>query len=68
MSKATWEEECGLEIIDEAKSAERCGDIRKLYSTLRKIGVKNTETEFFGPDESKKHFENVSADRYENPI
>lgn len=33
--KVTWEEEWWLEIIDEAKPAERFGDIKKLYSTLR---------------------------------
>ena len=66
-NKKRWEESWWLRIVQEAKSAEGAGDTRKLYQTLRRIGVKDTQTiedEFFSPEEYRAHFMAVSKHRY----
>ena len=66
--KKRWKESWWLRIVQEAKSAEGAGDTRKLYQTLRRIGVKDTQTiedEFFSPEEYRAHFMAVSKHRYE---
>ena len=58
-------------MVENAKEAEQTGNIRKLYQTLRRIGVKDAssiEDEFFSPEEFKEHFSKVSEDRFERPV
>ncbi|XP_075264195.1 uncharacterized protein LOC142356111 [Convolutriloba macropyga] len=70
-AKTFWEEEWWLEVVEEAKKAEVKGDVRALYKTLRRIGVKDSssiEEEYFTPEEFRTHFMKVSEDRFERPV
>ena len=58
-------------MVEDAKAAERVGDIRKLYSALKKIGIKDSTTieeEYFKPGEFREHFQKVSDQRFEREI
>ena len=69
--KERWEEEWWLKVVEDAKAAERAGDIRKLYSALKRIGIKDSTTieeEYFTPDEFREHFQKVSDQRFEREI
>ena len=39
--KERWEEEWWLKVIEDAKAAERARDIRKLYSVLKRIDIRD---------------------------
>ena len=41
--KKVWEETWWLRVVEEAKTAEGTGNTRKMYQTLRRIGVKDTQ-------------------------
>ena len=69
-SQTFLEEEWWLSIVEEAKDAERKGNIRKLYLTLRKIGIKDAssiEDEFVSPEQFESHFSKVWENRFERP-
>ncbi|XP_063727214.1 uncharacterized protein LOC134854786 [Symsagittifera roscoffensis] len=69
--KERWEEEWWLKVVEEAKAAERTGDIRKLYSALKRIRIKDSTTieeKYFTPNEFREHFQKVSDQRFEREI
>ena len=71
VSKKQWEEDWWLEIVNEASEAARRGDTRKLYTTLKRIGIKDSSTiedEHFTPQEYKAHFQKVSENRFERGV
>ena len=66
--KTEWEESWWLTLVQEIKSAEGSGDTRRMYQTLRKIGIKDLrviEEEHFTADEKRAHLMAVSERRYE---